>query len=72
MQDDELTRTEFREYFTELYEASPDARIEEKRVLPSHDGTAVKWTFHGIHEGGLRRRQHVVKISGTDERLPSR
>ena len=51
-QDEELTRDEFREYCAELFEAFPDGRVEERRVIDSADGaTVIEWTFHGTQKG---------------------
>lgn len=53
-QDEELTKEEFRAYCVEIFEAFPDVRVEEERVLTAPDGTtAVEWTFSGTHEGEI-------------------
>lgn len=51
VQDDKLTKAEFREYTTELLEAFPDVWVEEERVIASDTETAIEAVFHATHEG---------------------
>lgn len=64
---DELTKAELRGYTAEVFEAFPDVRYQQKRVISGDDGaTAVELTIRGTHEGEF----DGIPPTGTSVALP--
>jgi steroid delta-isomerase-like uncharacterized protein len=65
---DDLSKAELRGFADEVFEAFPDVRYEQHRVI-SGDGeaTAVEVTIHGTHEGefaGIPPTRQTVALPG--------
>lgn len=65
---DELTKAELRGYTADVFEAFPDVRYEQKRIISADDrATAVEVTIRGTHEGefdGIPPTGKAVAVPG--------
>lgn len=65
---DELTKAELRGFTADVFEAFPDVRYEQHRVISGDGGaTAVEVTIHATHEGefvGIPPTGQTVALPG--------
>lgn len=65
---DELNKAELRAFTDEVFEAFPDVRYEQHRVISGSEGaTAVEVTIHATHEGefdGIPPTGQTVALPG--------
>jgi len=65
---DELNKSDLRAFTAEVFEAFPDVRYEQHRVISGDErATAVEVTIHGTHEGefnGIPPTGQAVALPG--------